>query len=118
MHIRPSIVGAVGAVLGALLLMTAASAAGVVSPPILTASVAAAPLPSGLPSALPSAPQAEFVPITPCRYLDTRSEGGTFSGAISRSYPRRCGVPAYAKSLAVSISAVGPDRQRLPAGRS
>ena len=61
-----------------------------------------------MPSALPPAPQAEFVPIAPCRYLDTRSEGGAFGSTTVRTYPRRCGVPAYARTLAVSISAVTP----------
>ncbi len=55
-------------------------------------------------------PAAVFVPIVPCRVLDTRSTGALGSGASVNItiVGGTCGVPAAATSVEASISAVAP----------
>ncbi|MCU1451954.1 MAG: N-acetylmuramoyl-L-alanine amidase family 2 [Acidimicrobiales bacterium] len=67
-------------------------------------------------------PEAHAVAITPCRIVDTRKAGGTFSSLEVRSYqaigtgsafnaqgglPGGCGIPDAATAVQVSITAVG-----------
>ncbi len=103
MNVRQTIVG----VAVAVLLISGGSTAAVAGDPTFRAVAATA---SSITAAAPVPPaqHAEFVPISPCRYLDTRSQGGAFGNGTGRSYPRRCGIPAYARALAVSMSAVTP----------
>lgn len=55
-------------------------------------------------------PATRFVPLTPCRLVDTR----TTSSALEAGVPRRipvtgvCGVPPDARSLAVNVTVVAP----------
>ena len=66
---------------------------------------------------------ARYVPITPCRVIDTRGRGGAFAPNVQRSYrvtgsgPQfaaqggrsgGCGVPPGAVAVEASMSAVGP----------
>ncbi|MEA2563215.1 MAG: hypothetical protein QOH06_4719 [Acidobacteriota bacterium] len=58
----------------------------------------------------PPAPPApsSFYTVTPCRVLDTRSEGTPWSGAERRrvALGGNCGVPATARAVAVNVTAV------------
>ena len=64
----------------------------------------------------PSPAGARFVPLTPCRLLDTRNAGGPFGGpAIAAGETRRygpaqgaCGVPADAVALALNVTVAAP----------
>jgi hypothetical protein len=65
-------------------------------------------------------PMQEYVPITPCRIIDTRAGGGQFAAGATRSYLIRgttgfdaqggtsggCGIPELANAITVSVSAV------------
>jgi hypothetical protein len=55
---------------------------------------------------------ASFFTLTPCRVFDTRDSSPLASGA-TRIFPiaGRCGIPASARSVAVTLSAVGPTGQ-------
>src|SRR5690606_2499293 len=61
--------------------------------------------------------QAQFVPITPCRVIDTRTDPGPGGGASAplkggqtRSFTVKglCGIPANATAISYKVSAVGP----------
>jgi hypothetical protein len=60
----------------------------------------------------PPAPPApsSFYTVTPCRVLDTRTEGEPWVSAERRrvALGGRCGVPATAKAVAANVTAVGP----------
>lgn len=68
---------------------------------------------------------ARYVPITPCRLVDTRSAGGALSAGSQRSYrvtgtggefaaqggrSNGCGIPAGASAVEASVTAVSPTR--------
>ncbi|MCB0977896.1 MAG: CAP domain-containing protein [Acidimicrobiales bacterium] len=70
-------------------------------------------------------PGARYVPITPCRLVDTRSAGGALSAGGQRSYrvtgngsefvaqggrANGCGVPTGASAIEASVTAVSPTR--------
>ncbi|MBV9406391.1 MAG: Ig-like domain repeat protein, partial [Acidobacteriaceae bacterium] len=61
-----------------------------------------------------------FVPVTPCRLVDTRNANGTFGGPSIgasgwRSFPvaGNCGVPANATAYSMNVTAVPPGSQPL-----
>lgn len=49
-----------------------------------------------------------YVPITPCRAVDTRTAGGLIPGNASRDFviAGQCGIPAAAQAFAVNVTAV------------
>jgi len=57
-----------------------------------------------------------FVPVTPCRVVDTRGAAGTFGGPTlaartSRSFPipsSGCGIPATAQAYSLNVTVVPP----------
>jgi hypothetical protein len=57
-----------------------------------------------------------FVPVTPCRLVDTRNSNGTFGGPIlsansTRDFPVAgggCGIPSTAVAYALNVTAVPP----------
>ena len=61
-------------------------------------------------------PALRFVPVTPCRVVDTRGAGGTFGGPTltarsSRSFPipsSGCGIPATAQAYSLNVTVVPP----------
>lgn len=73
-----------------------------------------APVPlGGVPSAsaAPSSAPSAFVPVTPCRLLDTRDGGGArLSGDTTVVVPTlgRCGIPAGTTALALSVTVTQP----------
>ncbi len=57
-----------------------------------------------------------FVPVTPCRVADTRSNSPTFGGTLaaqtSRDFPitaSACGIPATAQAYSLNLTAVPPN---------
>src|SRR6478609_2924477 len=74
------------------------------------------------PLSVASVGQNLFVPITPCRVVDTRQQGGPFSSGQTRSYyvasttgfaPQGghsggCGIPVGAVAVTAGLSAVSP----------
>lgn len=74
------------------------------------------------PAAITSTPELLFVPITPCRIVDTRSAGGPITSGQSRSYyvggsfgfsPQGgksggCGIPTGAKAVVATFAAASP----------
>src|SRR5690348_14005721 len=63
-------------------------------------------------------PPLQFVPITPCRVVDTRNPNGTFGGpemtaGQTRSFPIQtgsCNIPSNAAAYALNVTVV-PDAQ-------
>jgi len=67
-------------------------------------------------------PEMLYVPVTPCRIVDTRSAGGRFSNGTTRSFyvtgttmfvPQGgksggCGIPTGAKAVTATLTAVSP----------
>jgi hypothetical protein len=52
-----------------------------------------------------------YVPVTPCRILDTREGAGTpvaANGTLSFDAAGTCGVPPDARALALNVTAVAP----------
>lgn len=90
-----------------LLAAVAVVATGVVAP---TAAPAAAS-PGPAPSETPSAPTGTFVPLEPCRLLDTRTDAPDRIGPSSPMAVEaggRCGVPDDAIALSLSIATTEP----------
>jgi len=62
----------------------------------------------------PDAAASMFMPLTPCRAVDTRNpvgpRGGPALGTAARSFPLvgACGIPSDAKSVALNVTAVAP----------
>jgi hypothetical protein len=70
----------------------------------------------------PSQTNTVYVPVTPCRLVDSRAAGGKLGNGTTRSFAvygnsgfggqggngSGCGIPAAATSITVSITAVGP----------
>jgi hypothetical protein len=67
-------------------------------------------------------PATTFVPVTPCRIVDTRSAGGPLApnavrdfyvagktGFASQGGSGTCGIPEHATAVAATFTAVGPD---------
>ncbi len=62
----------------------------------------------------PGAAALQFVPVTPCRVVDTRSQNGTFGGppiqgGTSRNFPigqGSCGIPLGATAFSLNVTAV------------
>ena len=51
----------------------------------------------------------QFVPLTPCRVLDTRSSGGPLQGGITTNVsmsPSRCNIPANASAFSLNVTLV------------
>ncbi|QXC59217.1 hypothetical protein KSP35_12435 [Aquihabitans sp. G128] len=76
-----------------------------------------------VPKATAPATAARYVPLTPCRIVDTRVAGGPFSDQATRSYAVRggstafaaqggrsggCGIPSGAVAVEASVTAVSP----------
>ena len=63
---------------------------------------------------LPSAPPSQFVPVTPCRVVDTRNPTGSFggpyiAGQTSRSFAipsGSCGIPGSAMAYSLNVAVV------------
>jgi hypothetical protein len=57
----------------------------------------------------PLAPAETYVPLTPCRLVDTRSTSPLTSG-VSRTFnvSGQCGVPSSAKAVSVTVAALDP----------
>ncbi len=52
-----------------------------------------------------------FVPVTPCRVVDTRSTGGPLAARSSRSFAipaSGCGIPATAQAYSLNVTVVPP----------
>lgn len=85
-----------------------------VAPPAVPAA-ATTPI---VPAYQPAPAQAIYVPITPCRMIDTRSAGGRLQAGTTRNFkvrgstgfaaqggnPAGCGIPATATAVTVSVS--------------
>ena len=87
-------------------------------------------------TAVTTDPEMLYVPITPCRIVDTRQAVGVFSAGQTRSYyvggtfgfaPQGgtsggCGIPTGAQAVAAVVTAVGPEHagyvRAWPAGTS
>ncbi len=77
-----------------------------------------------------SSPGLRFVPVTPCRVVDTRDQNGTFGGPAMgagsvRSFPiaeSPCGIPSAAQAYSVNVTVVPrgmlPYLTLWPAGRA
>jgi DNA-binding beta-propeller fold protein YncE len=54
----------------------------------------------------------QFVPVTPCRLVDTRRTGGAIQGGTSRSFDVNqlggCNIPTTAKAYSLNITAIPP----------
>jgi hypothetical protein len=68
-------------------------------------------------SSVPARAQSQFVPITPCRVIDTRTDPGPGGGASApltggqtRSFSVKglCGIPSNATAVSYKVSAVSP----------
>jgi len=57
------------------------------------------------PPPAPPAPSS-FYTVTPCRVLDTRSEGEPWAERRRVALGGRCGVPATAKAVAANVTAI------------
>jgi hypothetical protein len=67
-----------------------------------------------LATSLPAQESLRFVPLAPCRIVDTRNADGPIGGpvlqhGIARAFPinGRCGVPATAKAAALNLTVAG-----------
>ncbi len=71
---------------------------------------------SGRPALAQVTTALQFVPVTPCRVMDTRNPNGTFGGPImngasSRDVPipqSACGIPATAQAYSLNLTVVPP----------
>ncbi len=72
-------------------------------------------------------PSMAFVPLTPCRLVDTRNASGTFGGpalvaGATRAFPLfdQCSIPATARAVSVNLTVTSPtaagDLRLYPAG--
>ena len=65
--------------------------------------------------AAPALAQSVFVPLTPCRVVDTRvaANSPALAHASTRSFTVQgtCGVPSGARAVSVNVTAVGPSGQ-------
>ena len=115
-HVSPKVAGVAAAVLVASSATVAVAAGGGTSPNGGASGgrqvhVAGAP-------ALPAGSQLQFVAVTPCRVLDTRTAGGLLNNS-QRSFKAvgnlssqggksaGCGVPSYAVALSLNLVAIG-----------
>jgi hypothetical protein len=56
-----------------------------------------------------SGPALRFVPVTPCRVIDTRNAGGSITGGTSRDIfitGSPCGIPPTAQAYSINVAAV------------
>jgi hypothetical protein len=91
-----------------------AHAAGIVSVVVTNPSAQSGTLNPGYFYAAPST-AADFYTLAPCRMIDTRNANGPLGGPELSAGQNRtftvagnCGVPAYAKSIAVNVTAIAP----------
>jgi PKD repeat protein len=70
------------------------------SPVTLTAAFTGSPTPNGR----------SFVPVTPCRLLDTRDSASPLTTGVPQTFHvgPSCGVPLTAKAISINIAAVAP----------
>lgn len=72
-----------------------------------------------LPTSASAQFESYFVPITPCRLIDTRGHGGAFGNSVTRTYyaygdltgqggAADCGIPDTAIAIHVNFTAVNP----------
>lgn len=59
-----------------------------------------------------SASPLQFMPVTPCRLVDTRRTGGAIQGGTSRSFDVNqlggCNIPTTAKAYSLNVTAIPP----------
>ncbi len=113
---RRRVVILIGAALVAVFPMYGSPAVAGTAPPaeaVATVAAATAPVmpaaPSDLDNPIPDLASA-YVPITPCRVVDTRRVGGRFGNGTQRSWQvsGTCGVPSGATAIEAAVSAVAP----------
>lgn len=70
-----------------------------------------------VPACAPAPAALDYLPLTPCRVLDTRDAAGTFGGPALAALQRReigaaerCGIPRNARALAVNVTVTGAQK--------